>query len=163
MNFIVSKLSPDEWQKYRDIRLLALKSDPQAFGSSYDEEMKLTETDWRNRINVMWFASINGDVVGLIGLLQRDNLASKHCGYIISLWVKPEFRGRGIAKSLVQKLKSLAPSLGLRKLSLQVSRTQPNAKHLYENLNFSEVGLLKENLLKDGVYLDEYLMEWLHR
>ncbi len=161
MNIIISKLTSDEWQKYRDIRLLALKSDPHAFGSSYEEEINLTEADWRNRINVMWFAKVNHDVIGLIGLLQRENQASRHCGYIISLWVKPEFRRQGIAKNLVQKLKELSVGLGLRKLSLQVSATQPNAKRLYEKLDFQEVGLLKENLLKDGVYLDEYLMEWL--
>lgn len=160
MTMKITQLSPDEWQKYRDIRLLALKSDPHAFGSSYEEEINLSENDWRNRIKVMWFAMVDGEVAGLVGLLQRENLASIHCGYIISLWVKPALRGRGIAKVLVEKLKDLAPSLGLRKMSLQVSSTQPETKRLYEKIGFEEVGLLKENLLKDGKYLDEHLMEW---
>lgn len=162
MKIIVSKLSSDEWQKYRDIRLAALKDDPLAFGSSYYEELHMSETDWRNRIDAMWFATIDDNIVGLIGLLQRENLASKHCGYVISLWVKPEFRGRGVAKELIQKLKDIAPSLGIRKLSLQVTATQTAAKTIYENMGFVKVGLLKENLMKDGHYLDEYLMEWLH-
>jgi ribosomal protein S18 acetylase RimI-like enzyme len=156
----VLKLSPDEWQKYREIRLLALKSDPNAFGSSYEEEINLTESEWRKRIHAMWFAKSDGNIVGLIGLLQRENVASKHCGYIISLWVKKEFRGRGIAKSLIQKLKEISPNLGIRKLSLQVSTTQTGAKKIYQDLGFQEAGTLKQNLLKDGVYLDEYLMEW---
>lgn len=160
MNLTIAELPEHEWQKYRDIRLLALKNDPYAFGSSNEEEINLSETDWRNRIKAVQFAIINGEVVGLIGLLRGDNLANKHCGHIISLWVKPTLRGRGIAKKLVEKLQKLAQSSGIRKLSLHVSITQPAALRVYENLGFKHVGLLKENLLKDGIYLDEYLMEW---
>lgn len=43
MEIDVTKLPSDEWHKYRDIRLLALKSDPCAFGSSYEEEINLAE------------------------------------------------------------------------------------------------------------------------
>ncbi len=156
----IIQFSPDDWQKYRDIRLLALQSDPHAFGSSYEEEINLPETDWRNRISVMRFAVIDGQIAGLIGLLRRENLASIHCGSIISLWVKPEFRGHGVAKSLLQNLQNIAPSLGLRKISLQVTATQPAAIRLYEKMGFIKIGLLRENLLKDSVYLDEFLMEW---
>lgn len=157
----IQKLSPDDWQQYRDIRLMALKDDPHAFGSSYEEEVNQTEQDWRNRIGVMWFAISGEEVVGLIGLLQRENQSSKHCGYVISMWVKPQFRGQGIAKSLLTKLQNDAPKLGLKKLSLQVTSTKTAAFGLYQDLGFKTVGLLKNNLLKDGKYLDEYLMEWL--
>jgi ribosomal protein S18 acetylase RimI-like enzyme len=157
----IQKLSPDDWQQYRDIRLMALKDDPHAFGSSYEEEVGQTELDWRNRIGVMWFALDAGEVVGLIGLLQRENQSSKHCGYVISMWVRPHFRGQGIAKSLLKKLQKVAPTLGLKKLSLQVTVTQTAAFGLYQDLGFKTVGLLKNNLLKDGQYFDEYLMEWL--
>lgn len=160
MSITILKLSSNEWQNYRDIRLLALKRDPHAFGSSYEEEIGLSEADWRKRINNMWFAIVDGQIAGLVGLLIRENLASKHCGYIISLWVKPPFRGRDIAKSLLQHLQTIAPSLGLRKISLQVTVTQPAATALYEKMGFEKVGLLKENLLKDDNYLDDFLMEW---
>lgn len=92
MNISVVTLSSDHWQQYRDIRLLALKSDPYAFGSSYEEEMNLTENDWRNRLNAMWFALVDGDVVGLVGLLRRENLASMsrlHSQFRLGLLCKP--------------------------------------------------------------------------
>ncbi len=156
----VQKLSPNDWQQYRDIRLMALKDDPHAFGSSYEEEVGQTEFDWQSRIGAMWFALDGEDVVGLIGLLQGENQSSKHCGYVISTWVKPQFRGKGIAKAMLKKLQDVAPSLGLRKLSLQVTVTKTAAFGLYQDLGFKTVGLLKNNLLKDGQYFDEYLMEW---
>ncbi len=160
MNLIISKLPEHEWQKYRDIRLLALKSDPYAFGSSFEEEVNLAELDWRNRMNTIWFAIIDGEPVGLIGLLKRENHASRHCGCIVSFWVKPAFRGHGLAKGLLQNLQQIAKNQGIRKISLNVTTTQSSAIRLYEKVGFTKIGILKENLLKDGVYLDEYYMEW---
>lgn len=160
MKIEVTKLPTDQWKKYRAIRLAALKADPQAFGSSYEEEIDLPEADWHSRINAMWFAIVDGQVVGLIGLLQRENHANKHCGCIISFWVKPSFRGYGVGKSLIQNVQQNAKSLGIKKISLNVSTTQANAKSLYESTGFKEVCIFKENLLKDSVYLDEYYMEW---
>lgn len=157
----VIRLLPNDWTKYRDIRLLALQSDPHAFGSSFEEESGLSETDWRNRNTSMWFAENDGDIVGLIGLLRCENLASKHCGFMVALWVKPQYRNQGIASTLVERLKDAEAEPGIRKISLHVSETQQAAKRLYEKLGFKEVGLVKANLFKDGKYLDEYLMEWL--
>jgi ribosomal protein S18 acetylase RimI-like enzyme len=74
--------------------------------------------------------------------------------------VKPAFRGRSLAKGLLQNLQDIAPSLGMRKFSLQVTATQPAAIRLYEKMGFIKIGLLRENLLKDSGYLDEFLMEW---
>lgn len=156
----ITQLSPDEWQKYREIRLEGLQTDPLAFGSSYEEEINFTETNWRNRINAMWFALVDGKIVGMIGLLTGANMSTRHCGQIISLWVKPTFRGQGIAKALVQKLQEIAPQHGLRKLSLQVATTQTNAIKLYEIMGFKNITLLTENLRKGDRYLDEYLMVW---
>lgn len=156
----ITKLSPNQRQAYKDIRLLALKSDPEAFGSSYEEEAGLTEQNWRERINAMWFAINDEEVAGLIGLLAKEGLASKHIGIIVSLWIKPEFRGQGLAKALLKTVQDKAKALGFRKLSLHVTTNQTPAIKLYENIGFERIGLLKENLFKGGRYLDEYLMEW---
>lgn len=161
MNSSIIKLSGDDWQQYRDLRLFALKSDPHAFGSSYEEEINLEEADWRRRISAMLFAQAGHEVVGLVGLLQRENLASIHCGHIVSLFVKPEWRQRGIANELLKAIQNIAPTRKIRKLSLQVTASQSSALALYKKMGFREVGIMRENLFKDGIYLDEYLMEWL--
>jgi len=160
MNFIITQLSPDEWQKYRDIRLEALKADPLAFASSLNEEVKLPEKSWRDRIHNMWFAMFNNQPVGMAGLLRHENESSLHCGNIISLWVKPEFQGRGIAKALIRELRAISLKTGIKKLSLEATITQQAAIRLYETMGFEKIALLKANLYKDGKYLDEYLMEW---
>lgn len=161
MNISIVQLSKDDWQKYRDIRLLALKSDPDAFASSYDEEIALSEENWRNRINNMYFAICDEQIAGLVGLLKNDTLALKHCGHIVSLWVKPEMRGFGIAQMLMQKMQKIAPSLGLKKLILEVTTTKHAAISLYKKMGFREVGIQEKHLFKNGKYLDEFIMEYI--
>lgn len=156
----ITKLSADQWQSYRDLRLLALKTDPEAFGSSYEEEADLTESEWRSRINAMWFALVDDQVVGLVGLLNNENISIKHYGVVVSLWVKPEFRGGKIAKALIKSVQDAATGSGLRKLLLHVTPSQMAAVKLYEHMGFKKVGLLREGLFKNGRYFDECLMEW---
>jgi len=160
MNIVITQLPPDDWQKYRDLRLLALKTDPLAFASTLSEEVNLSEKSWRDRIHNMWFAISNQQPAGMIGLLRPENESSHHCGNVISLWVKPECQGRGIAKALIRELQHISPKIGVKKLSLNVTVTQKAAIQLYESMGFQKIALLKANLMKDGAYLDEHLMEW---
>ncbi|MFX1453530.1 MAG: GNAT family N-acetyltransferase, partial [Promethearchaeota archaeon] len=62
----VKKLSSDRWKNYRDLRLEALKSDPIAFSSSYEEEKIFPEKIWKKRINNALFAILNDKLVGMI-------------------------------------------------------------------------------------------------
>lgn len=144
------------------MRLEALQTDSLAFGGSYEEESANDVSVWKEHLANMWFALVDNECVGMIGLLKNKSLSSMHCGHIISLWVKPTFRGQGIAKALIQKLQELTPELGIRKLSVHATITQTSAIKLYTGMDFTTVALLKENLCKEDQYLDEYLMEW-HR
>jgi hypothetical protein len=39
-NIEIITLKPEEWKQYRDLRLRALKEEPQAFGSTYEDISK---------------------------------------------------------------------------------------------------------------------------
>ena len=43
MSIYIKQLMPEEWQIFREIRLLALKESPSAFGSSYEKESKYSD------------------------------------------------------------------------------------------------------------------------
>ncbi|MBT3385687.1 MAG: GNAT family N-acetyltransferase [Prolixibacteraceae bacterium] len=65
------------------------------------------------------------------------------------MFVKPEFRGNGIARLLLKKLESLAVEMGYKKIWLETGDRQPEAIRLYENTNYSRIinyGNYKENL-----------------
>ncbi len=38
---------PNAWERLRDLRLRALREDPAGFSSTYADELRLTEADWR--------------------------------------------------------------------------------------------------------------------
>jgi|GEM_PF-5310402 len=54
----IRKASADQWQLYKQIRLAALQDSPDAFGSSFEHESKLSSTkdqifSWRStKINL---------------------------------------------------------------------------------------------------------------
>jgi ribosomal protein S18 acetylase RimI-like enzyme len=158
-NLKITKLSPDEWQKYRDLRLEALQADSHAFGSFYVEEVSSSETQWRARIDNMWFALVDDQIVGMIGLLQ-DSGPGAHRGQIISLWIKPAYRGQGIGKKLVKHVQAFATAHGLRKLYLHVTSTQEGAINIYKTCGFTHIGFFKNHVCFGDDYFDTCLMEW---
>jgi ribosomal protein S18 acetylase RimI-like enzyme len=157
----IGQLAPDLWQQYKALRLEALQTDPQAFGGSYVEEVVFSEALWQERICNMWFAMIDGQPVGMVGLLPGPMLSTRHKAMIISMWVKPSFRGQGIAKALMQEIQRIAPAQGFIKLFLDVTTTQTAAVKLYTSVGFQKVGLQQKEVFINGQYLDQYLMEWL--
>jgi ribosomal protein S18 acetylase RimI-like enzyme len=133
----IVQLAPDFWQVYRDLRLEALVTDPHAFAVTHQEELATTEAQWRAFIGNMWFAQIDEEVVGMIGLLHNPTLPCKHRASVISFWVKPSYRGQGIGAALVRHMQDVARSRGYRKLDLNVAITQDTAIALYEKVGVS--------------------------
>lgn len=41
----IIKLPVSDWEKYKEIRLRALKEDPQAFGASFEDNAKYDEAE----------------------------------------------------------------------------------------------------------------------
>ena len=98
----VKKLPPDRWKDYQNLRLEALKSDPIAFGSSYEEEKELTEDEWRRRTNNALFALSNDKPVGMIVYISNIKIKTKHIANIFWIYVKHEYRNQGIGKRLIE-------------------------------------------------------------
>lgn len=161
MNIKIIRLEPESWQQYRDIRLEAVKADPQAFCVSYEEELEKTEAQWRNFINNMYFAAVDGKIIGMIGLLRDTGISGKHRAQVVSFWVKPEYRGQGAGKLLIHNLQKFVETNQIHKLYLHVTISQDNAIKLYEKLGFKKAGTLKEHIKHGDRYFDQYVMEWL--
>ena len=46
----VVRLTPDDWEVHRDLRLEALATDPEAFGATYADNAAYDEATWRARL-----------------------------------------------------------------------------------------------------------------
>ena len=93
----IIRLPIERWEEYRDLRLEALKGDPVAFGSSFEEEVGLPTEVWQKRIENALFALDEGKPVGLIVWRREDRIKTRHTAYINSMYVTGKFRGRGSA------------------------------------------------------------------
>ena len=49
-NFTIKQLGADDWQIWKNFRLEALKNSPESFGSSYEEELNWTNSDFQNSL-----------------------------------------------------------------------------------------------------------------
>lgn len=166
-DFVVTKLDPSRWAEYKALRLESLVAEPYAFLGTFVEESAYGDSVWQERLinaqlpnsNMMLFAERAGIVVGMIGILCSHNEKNKHIARIVSFFVTPAERGKGIGKALLEKAIAAIQERGCTKIALDVTVTQVSAIQLYESLGFHKIGVLKNNIKIDDVYYDEYGME----
>ena len=138
---LVREVTAGDWQLMRDVRLAALAEAPYAFGSSYAREAAFTEAQWRGRISarsVTYFAYDEPDHVtpaGLAGVYVED-LAP----HVVSLWVRPAFRGRGVGEALLGATVAWVKSRSFPALFLWVTESNAPARRLYARCGFTPTG-----------------------
>ena len=165
----IHMLSPERWQEFRDLRVQAFQEVPHAIVGT-DVELASPEKFYRERLaeslkeDGLWyiFAEIEGKIVGMAGAmcLKKQVPAMRHAATILSVYVKPEFRGQKIGQMLLEDLLArLARSSFVTHANLLVTCGQEAAIKLYEQCGFSMCGKMRDNLLIDGVYYDQFMME----
>src|SRR5580692_3763325 len=97
--------------------------------------------------NLPLLAAIDGKIVGDATLHQDLGGWKRHIGRV-SVLVHPQFRGRGLARALVQEIVEIARSTGLEKVEAEFIGEQEAAIKMFALLGFSNLVLL-EDYVKD--------------
>ncbi|MDF5733620.1 MAG: GNAT family N-acetyltransferase [Rhizonema sp. PD38] len=151
-------------EDYRNIRLKALSKNPDSFGTMYDEEVIKTIDEFRDRIPVDNNNFILGgyedkELIGIVAFHQELRIKVRHKAYIRSMYVKQEYRGKGIGKLLLNELIQRAKILNeIEILLLDVVTTNSSAKKLYLSCGFQIYGIEKMAYKFDNQYFDMELM-----
>lgn len=145
-------LTADDWPIFRQLRLAALAEAPDAFGTRLADwqDDGDREERWRARLSIP-------DSYNLIALLDREpsGMASGVPGdedgeaELISMWVAPAGRGRGVGDALIGAVERWARFRGTRTLRLAVAHGNAPAYALYERHGFRYTGEM--DLMPDGV------------
>ncbi|MFI1094834.1 GNAT family N-acetyltransferase [Streptomyces sp. NPDC020917] len=115
--------------------------------------------DERNGVEPFLVAELAGRVVGYVRQVPPTPLASnQHVRQIQGLQVSTDVRGRGVGQALVEAACAAARAQGARRISLRVLGHNIPARRLYERCGFQEEGVLPEEFLLDGAYVDDVLM-----
>jgi RimJ/RimL family protein N-acetyltransferase len=158
-NIRVRLLTPADAAFYRAIRLAGLKDAPEAFGSTFEAEVVKPLAWFFDRLTAsqIFGAFCDSEVLGVAGFAQRDGEKEAHKGLLWGMYVRPEARGTGIARRLVEAVVDFArPRVELIQLSVVVGN-EP-ARRLYSRLGFIEYGIEYNSLKYGGRYYDEILM-----
>ena len=104
-------------------------------------------------------AVLEGRPAGLVAMVAPTPLASnRHVLEICLLAVEPAEQGHGIGRALVEAAIAEARARGARRLTLRVLETNSRARLLYEAAGFEVEGVLRDEFLLAGRYVDDLLM-----
>jgi GNAT superfamily N-acetyltransferase len=143
MAAFVRRISPDEWQILRELRLASLDDAPQAFGQTHDNALAIPDRDWqqlaRNSSSGdarIWLIASDGTAD--VGLVQARRRAPDDC-LVFSMWVAPGARRSGVGQMLIDGLADWARNWGARRLVLWVFGANEGAHKFYERIGFTVV------------------------
>jgi RimJ/RimL family protein N-acetyltransferase len=107
--------------------------------------------DWCRNIdlgrNLPLLAYQNGQIIGDATLHQQLGGWKRHIGRV-SVLIHPNFRGRGLAKTMVSEIIDLARQVGLEKLEAEFIGEQEAAMKVFALLGFTTLARLP-NYVKD--------------
>lgn len=138
-------LENKDWKEWRSLRRAALAEAPEAFGSTLEEWSGDGDTEerWRARLdgvahNVL--AELDGRHVGMVSITSPVDGDVE----VISMWVAPEARGRGVGDALMRHVREWAAEIGAARIVLDVRAANVHATSLYRRHGFVDVGEVSE-------------------
>jgi RimJ/RimL family protein N-acetyltransferase len=137
----IRKIDPDDWKLLRATRLAALHDAPEAFESTYEGSRAFGEDEWRRRAgaNPVFIAVTGEEPIGMaVGLHDEDTRPGSRD--LVSMWVFPAVRGRGVAGRLIDAVADRARADGARELHLWVVVGNAAARAAYDRAGFIATG-----------------------
>jgi GNAT superfamily N-acetyltransferase len=135
VNVRVAQVGPDQWERWRAIRLEALRTDPDAFGSTLERERGFDRELWQSRLDGVGGPSVLA--------LADDEPVAMGAGYcyrpgtlmVVAMWTRPAWRGRGLGRQVLGQVVDWARVRDLA-VELWVEDDNPGARTLYARYGF---------------------------
>jgi RimJ/RimL family protein N-acetyltransferase len=151
---------------YRGLRLEALRDHPEAFSSDYETGLAKPMSYWTERLRfnstgegvMLYFAAHDELLIGMCGITHTDARKQKHSAYIVSMYVRPEWRGLRIAEELINTCLEWGRKQEIKIVKLGVAATNTPAIRCYARCGFQVFGTEPQAIYHDGVFYDELLM-----
>jgi ribosomal protein S18 acetylase RimI-like enzyme len=135
----------DEWRRWRGTRLRMLRDDADFFSTRYDDMVREPDQVWRDWVadaaagdqKTLLVAEEDGHWLGVVGAFARVNPLEVQ---LISMWVDPTARGRGVARDLIRAVAGWTAGRGSTRVVLFVQEANEPAQQLYERAGFRPTG-----------------------
>lgn len=136
MNISIKQINKNDWQKFRTIRLKALQSDPEVFGSHYEREKNYSKQDWiewvATKTQAIFFIYDDEIPIGMTGIFIPQDTVAKTTAVLWGSWIEPNYRRKGISDLMYQARIDWAKSQPEIK-RIQVSHRESNVASKFAN------------------------------
>lgn len=160
MSWPIRRLGADDVARYRDIRSEALARHPEAFGTTIAEFAERSDADLVKLLGALAvYAGVadSGELAGIAAFERDTGTKAAHRGWLLQVYVRPPYRGRGLGEALVERIVEHARHHVVQ-LHLGVWTENRPALDLYRRCGFSIYGTDPRYLFVNGRYVDEHLM-----
>lgn len=167
MSIQIRKLISNDADMFFDLRLESLKNSITSYLSTYEEEKELGKEHYIKNVlshaeqnNVIFGAFSESKMIGCIGIYPATQIKMLHRSLIWGIYVKPEYRHRGIARSLMMEAISHARNkIKCSTIELCVVEQNIAAKNLFESCGFQAWGIEPMALRIDDKFYNEIHMK----
>lgn len=145
----VRRLTPADAAAHRALMLQAYTDDSTSFTSSAAEREVLPLSWWAARmaegedaLERVFGAFVEGQLAGAAGLSMQSRPKLRHKALLFGMYVRPEHRGRGLGRALVEAVLAearRAPQLQI--VQLTVTQGNTAAETLYRRCGFEPWGV----------------------
>ena len=134
-------LDEDEWGRFRSIRLASLQDAADAFGTRYEDMVLMPEPGWREQLQRLptFVASLDERDVGVVRAVEHADLDD--VVYLISMWVHPEYRRRGVGSALIERVLEWTREMSRSRVFLDVRTHVVDAQQMYRANGFTPTGV----------------------
>jgi RimJ/RimL family protein N-acetyltransferase len=160
VSYSIRRLTRDDVDAYRAVRLEALTNHPESYGTSPEAfSARSDKTLIAQLTNLTYFGVIadNGELAGIAAFTIDDGERERHRGWVMQVYVKPVMRGTGAALAMLKAVAEHARGQVIQ-LHLMVGAHNAPAIRLYEKAGFTTYGTDPRCLLVNGRYIDEHMM-----
>lgn len=117
----------------------------------FDKELAELPGDYAPPAGRLLLADFGGDVAGCVALHKIDDAVCE----MKRLYVRPQFRGKGLGKALAERVIHEAREIGYKKLRLDtVEPMMRTAVAMYRQLGFREIAPYRENPINGALYME---------
>lgn len=135
----LTRIGPDDWETFREVRLRSLSDAPAAFGSRHEDWVDAPEERWRARLTDVPLTLVATDGEAVVGVASGSPDGDDWVE-LISMWVAPEARGTGVARLLIDAVAAWADEQ-CRGTCLLVRRDNDRARAAYARAGFVDRGV----------------------
>lgn len=109
---------------------------------------------------VNFVIDVDDKAVGVIGLEIREDVYRKTA--LLGYWISETLWGKGVMPQAIKLITAYAfEHLGLIRIQAGVLSNNPRSMRVLEKAGFTKEGVLKNNIIKNGAVLDEYIYAFL--